>query len=56
MGTANVSAKTMATTVEAILGAAYLDGGVGALARVMEFLGLVHRLLEVVTLNFRSLI
>jgi ribonuclease-3 len=31
-GTLKVSAKTMATTVEAILGAAHIDGGDAALA------------------------
>jgi ribonuclease-3 len=39
----------MATTVEAILGAAHLDGGDSALARVLQGLGLTHPLLEMVT-------
>ena len=44
-GTVSVSAATMATTVEAILGAVHLDGGEEALAAVMERLGLTHELL-----------
>jgi ribonuclease-3 len=48
-GTATVSDKTMATTVEAILGAVHIDGGDAALAQVMESLGLTHTLLEEVT-------
>ena len=43
-GTADVSAKTMATTVEAILGAAHIDGGDAALAQVTESLDLTHPL------------
>jgi len=35
----------MATTVEAILGAAHIDGGDAALAQVMQSLGLTHDLL-----------
>jgi len=35
----------MATTVEAILGAAHVDGGDAALAQVMQSLGLTHDLL-----------
>jgi ribonuclease-3 len=50
MGTAAVSQKTMATTVEAILGAVYMDGGESALAAVFVILGLTHPLLQVVTL------
>jgi len=40
-GTLDVSAKTMATTVEAILGAAQEDGGEMALRAVMGRLGLM---------------
>ena len=40
-GTLDVSAKTMATTVEAILGAAQEDGGEVALRAVMRRLGLI---------------
>ena len=50
MGTAAVSQKTMATTVEAILGAVYRDGGERALAAVFVILGLTHPLLPLVTL------
>jgi len=46
-GTASVSARTMVTTVEAILGAAHIDGGDGALAQVVQGLGLTHDLLRV---------
>jgi ribonuclease-3 len=48
-GTAVVSPNTMATTVEAILGAAHVDGGDAALGHMMERLGLTHALLEAVT-------
>jgi len=48
-GTLTVSAKTMATTIQAILGAVHVDGGDAALAQVMASLGLTHALLEVVT-------
>jgi len=37
----------MVTTVEAILGAAHIDGGDGALAQVVQGLGLTHDLLRV---------
>lgn len=50
-GTNNVSNKTMATTIEAILGAVHRDGGDAALEKVMERLGLTHALLEAVTSN-----
>lgn len=48
-GTQSVSDKTMATTVEAILGAVYMDGGDGALNAVLVNLGLTHQYLESVT-------
>ena len=36
-----VSPNTMTATVEAILGAVYLDGGIESVSQVMETLGLV---------------
>ena len=45
-GTFTVSGKTMATTVEAILGAVHIDGGDAALEHVMAHLGLHHELLN----------
>lgn len=48
-GTTSVSDKTMATTVEAILGAVYLDSGANAMSAVLVTLGLTHRFLEAVT-------
>lgn len=48
-GLTAVSAKMMATTVEAIAGAAYLDGGEAALAEVMQALDLTDQRLEDVT-------
>ncbi|KAF7510029.1 hypothetical protein GJ744_007133 [Endocarpon pusillum] len=44
-GTGDVSAKTMASTVEAILGAVDLDGGSEALMEVATRLDLVHPML-----------
>jgi len=41
----------MATTIEAICGAVFLDGGDDALGAVLETLGLTHPFLEVVTFN-----
>lgn len=51
MGTTSVSQKTMATTVEAILGAVSVDGGENALAAVLVILELTHPFLEVVMLT-----
>ena len=48
-GTTQVSSNTMATTVQAILGAVHVDDGDVALARVMVTLGLIHDLLQAVT-------
>jgi len=39
LGTAVVSDKMVATAVEAVLGAVYLDGGEGVLEAVMRRLG-----------------
>jgi dsRNA-specific ribonuclease len=47
-GTQKVSDASMATTVEAILGAVELDGGPEALLQVARRLGLVHQLITVV--------
>ncbi|KAF1963887.1 hypothetical protein BU23DRAFT_495047 [Bimuria novae-zelandiae CBS 107.79] len=55
-GTTAVSDKTMATTVEAILGAVHVDGGDAALGMVMAKLGLTHALLDVVTYNFHLIL
>ena len=46
-GTGNsgsVAPKTMATTMEAILGAVYYDGGMDAVKKVMKTMGLVPTL------------
>lgn len=48
MGTRVVTEKVMATTVEAIFAAAFLDGGEDALAAVVLTLGMTHDLLEAV--------
>jgi len=50
-GTPSVSSKTMATTIEAICGAVFIDGGDDALGAVLATLGLTHPFLEVVTFN-----
>ncbi|KAK5061532.1 hypothetical protein LTR84_008076 [Exophiala bonariae] len=50
-GTTAISDKTMATTVEAILGAVFIDGGADVLGAVLLTLELTHQLLEAVTLN-----
>ncbi|KAF2092796.1 hypothetical protein NA57DRAFT_49569 [Rhizodiscina lignyota] len=50
-GTTTVSSRTMATTLEAIMGAVHKDGGDSALGQVMAHLGLTHELLEVVMFN-----
>jgi dsRNA-specific ribonuclease len=43
--------KTMATAVEAVLGAVHSDGGGNALLAVLAVLGLTHVFLKVVTLT-----
>lgn len=48
-GTATVSDKTMATTVEAILGAVHLDQGEPNFQAVLSTLGLGHEYLPAVT-------
>lgn len=53
-GTPSVSAKTMACTAEAILGAVFLDGGADALERVITTLGLTHEFLPAVTVKILS--
>lgn len=50
-GTLDVSANSMATTMEAILGAVELDGGLEALTQLMTRLGLVHEMLTLVVLK-----
>jgi ribonuclease III len=50
-GTGKVSDKTMATTIEAILGAVELDAGPNALVEVATHLGLIHSSLNPVTSN-----
>ncbi|KAK4078892.1 hypothetical protein Purlil1_11830 [Purpureocillium lilacinum] len=47
-GTVNISTAMMATAMEAIMGAVFLDGGGEALDRVMARLGLTHPLLDLV--------
>lgn len=44
----------MATTVEAILGAVFMDSGADALGAVLITLGLTHQFLEAVKLNLLS--
>ncbi|KAK5191251.1 hypothetical protein LTR99_001634 [Exophiala xenobiotica] len=50
-GTTNVTDKTMATCVKAVLGAVKFDGGDAAVAAVLRRLKLGHELLEPVMLN-----
>jgi len=50
-GTGTVSDKTMATTVEALIGAAFRDGGENALEHLLNTLGLDHEYLQSVTLT-----
>lgn len=51
-----MSLKTTATTVEALLGAVYLDVGRDALVSVLTVLGLIHPLIPVVTFTILILI
>jgi len=53
-GTATVSDKTMATTIEALIGAVFCDGGEVALEKVLETLQLDHEYLKSVTLTVLS--
>lgn len=55
-GTLRVSTKTMATTIEALLGAVYLDGGRDAMYQVLQALGMIHPFLQVVTYNPSTII
>lgn len=48
-GTTSVSDKTMATTVEALFGAVYLDAGKEALGKVLVTLGITSKFMEVAT-------
>ena len=48
-GATTVSKRTMATTMEALTGAVYLDGGDDALNKVFERLGFEHEYLHAVT-------
>ena len=50
-GTAKVSPKTMATTMEAILGAVDLDAGPDAMTKVANLLGIIHPILVPKTLS-----
>lgn len=54
-GTVTVSDKTMATTVEALVGATFCDGGEDALAKLLDTLGLDHEYLTSVTLTIHFL-
>lgn len=51
-GTNSVSPRTMATAVEALFAAVYLDGGIEALARVADHSGISHTFLEAVTFSY----
>lgn len=50
-----VSAKMIASTLEAIVGAVYLDGGDAAVSLVIEHLGLTNHRLLMVTLKSPSI-
>lgn len=50
-GTATVTDKTMATTMEALIAATFCDGGENALEKLLETLGLDHEYLKQVTLT-----
>lgn len=45
-GTVSVSPRMLATAVEAVFGAVYLDGGPGALDKVINLLGISHALVD----------
>lgn len=45
----------MACTIEAILGAVYLDGGNDGLQEVLTTLGFTHEFLDLVTVNLLPL-
>ena len=51
-GTWEVSTRSMATTIEAIIGAVELDGGSEAVMQLVTRLGLVHPILTVVMSRF----
>jgi len=55
-GTATVSNKTMATTIEALIGAVFCDGGEEALEKVLETLQLDHEYLKSVMLTILSIL
>lgn len=50
-GTTSVSARTMATTIEAVIAAVKIDGDDAAVEQVLGRLGLIHELLQLVTLQ-----
>jgi len=50
-GATAVSEKTMATTVEALIAAAFYDGGEDALEKLLDTLGLDHEYMHSVTLT-----
>ncbi len=53
-GRLDVSRDTMATKIKAIIGAVQLDGGDAAVGPLLDRLGLIHPLLQVVTLQTPS--